>query len=73
MPHRQLAFRRCTCRVTQKYKMVTMASVTYVAYDIGYSVQPQIRKSWDSMENANKKKKVVISKFTLTCISLQTI
>ncbi len=33
---------------------------------------PQIRKSWDSMENANKKKKVVISKFTLTCISLQT-
>ncbi len=35
-------------------------------------VQPQIRKSWDSMENANKKK-VVISKFTLTCISLQTI
>ncbi len=36
-------------------------------------VQPQIRKSWDSMENANKKKKVVISKFTLTCISLQTI
>ncbi len=36
-------------------------------------VQPQIRKSWDSMENAIKKKKVVISKFTLTCISLQTI
>ncbi len=35
-------------------------------------IQPQIRKSWDSMENANKKK-VVISKFTLTCISLQTI
>ncbi len=61
MPHRQLAFRRCTCRVTQtdtqKYKMVTMASVTYVAYDIGYSVQPQIRKSWESMENANKKRK----------------
>ncbi len=36
-------------------------------------IQPKIRKSWDSMENANKKKKVVISKFTLTCISLQTI
>ncbi len=36
-------------------------------------LQPQIRKCWDSMENANKKKKVVISKFTLTCISLQTI
>ncbi len=38
-----------------------------------FCLQPQIRKSWDSMENANKKKKVVISKFTLTCISLQTI
>ncbi len=41
--------------------------------NVPFEIQPQIRKSWDSMENANKKKKVVISKFTLTCISLQTI
>ncbi len=27
----------------------------------------------EKVEKANKKKKVVISKFTLTCISLQTI
>ncbi len=46
-----------------------IASKIKVFLDI---IQPQIRKSWDSMKTQIKKK-VVISKFTLTCISLQTI
>ncbi len=54
----------------------TVSSALYCKHYLLFGwvlIQPQIRKSWDSMENANKKKKVVISKFTLTCISLQTI
>ncbi len=62
--------------ITDCMTMCGNISVAYVwqsEYVLQYVLQPQIRKSWDSMENANIKKKVVISKFTLTCISLQTI
>ncbi len=31
--------------------------VTFYSSIKGYLLQPQIRKSWDSMENANKKRK----------------
>ncbi len=31
--------------------------VLRLGLNVGLGVQPQIRKSWDSMENANKKRK----------------